>query len=220
MPAAAPALPLPTPRVEVLQPSFGEVVEAVGARRYEIRVDVTSFVLTERGQGAFVALDGGRPRRWPPDGRLRLGDLLPEDAELTPGAHVLFVGLADGDGRFLRGRAANGQAPFAVVDFFVGARAELPGSEPRLFCLSPVGTFYGPETHALRLELFPTGPIASPTRVRFSGGSLEHTAELDPSRPYLVEGLPAGDVTISASAGPSTASCVATLNPMFPRRGG
>lgn len=208
-------LPLPTPRIEVLRPAFGESIEPGLSRAYPIELDVRSYVLTRDGQGLLVSLNGGRPRRWPVSGRLTLGDLVLANEEVPRGRNVLFAALVDGDGRVLRGAGGNGQSPFFLVDFFVGAPQPLPASsEPRLFCLGPAGTHYGNTGAPLRLELFPTAG-GTAARVHVVAPGVDFTANLDPRKPYVIEGLPAGDVRILAELGSSTppARCVATLNP-------
>lgn len=213
--AAAPGLPLPTPRIEVRRPAFGEIVEPGLAGAYPIELDVRSYVLTRAGQGLIVSLNGGRPKRWSADSAMKLGDLVPDAQELARGPNVLFAAFVDGEGRVLRGAGANGQAPFFIVDFFIGPHEELPSvAESRLFCLAPVGTHYGRLGDPVRLELFPTG-ASTTARVRFVARGLDFTTSLDPRIPHLVHGLPPGDLEVFATsaAGGSPARCVATLNP-------
>lgn len=213
---AAPALPLPTPRIEIRRPAFGESIEPGLSGAYPIELDVRSYVLTREGQGLLVSLNGGRPRRWPASGRLALGDLVPATEEVPRGRNVLFAALVDGEGRVLRGAGANGQSPFFVVDFFIGVPQALPASaEPRLFCLAPVGTHYGNPGDALRLELFATAAATAAT-VHVTAPGLAFSTRVDPQRPYTIRGLPAGDVRVVAELGSAAAAparCVATLNP-------
>jgi hypothetical protein len=211
---------LPMPRLALSRPTLGEIVEEPLARRYELRLDVRGFVLTRTGQGAIVSLDGKRPRRWPSEGALTLGDLVAENEPLAAGAHVLLVALVDAQGRVLRAREKDGHAPFFVVDFSIAIPVrQPPTSQGRVFCLSPFGTYYGDEGRAVRLDLFPVGPIEKPLALRIAGRELDFTTRVDPDRSYEIAGLPLGDVHITSASGHAELDCVATLNPEIPARG-
>jgi hypothetical protein len=218
-PADAATTQLPTPRLELSRPTLGEIVEEPLARRYELRLEVQGFVLTRTGQGAIVSLDGKRPRRWPSEGALKLGDLVAENEPLAAGAHVLLVALVDAQGRVLRAPEKNGHPPFFVVDFSIAIPVRLPPtSHGRVFCLSPFGTYYGDEGRAVRLELFSVGRVENPLALRIASHKLDFSAQVDPDRPYEVAGLPLGDVHVTSASGRPELHCVATLNPEIPAR--
>ena len=105
---------------------------------------------------------------------------------------------------------------FAVTDFFVGTRkGALPQpDEPRLFCLSPTGTYHGAAGDRPLLQLFAVGRVERSVPVSIEARSGEFAALIEPALPYRVLGLPAGDVTFRAgtATGPR-AECVVTLNP-------
>jgi hypothetical protein len=210
-------MPVPSPRLEIRRPTFGEVIPRAEVRGYPLELELSGFVPARDGQGVLVALDGERPRRWVPETPLRLSDLLPENESLSPGAHVLLGVLVDAEGRVLRGQGPNGQSPFFVLDFAVGERVTLPPPQSaRVFCLAPAGTFYGKEHEALRLELLTTGSSPGPARLRVEAesGGVDWASPLEPTRPHVLSGLPLGDVRFAAVlANGSRAVCEATLNP-------
>jgi hypothetical protein len=221
VPLAPPALPASLPRLEVLEPSFGDTLEPRFARRHPVRVRADPAWLTADAEGVLVSLDGGRPRRVLPDSSLTLGDLLPFDQVLTEGAHVLLALAVAADGRALRVPVTAAVRPLSLVGFFVGPRVGEPasGTSPQLFCLSPVGTHYLKPDAALPFEVLAVGwePPVLGLRVRAAGGEFE--SAFDPSLSYLVQGAPVGDVlfSIGSASGPH-AECVATVNPELAER--
>lgn len=214
--AEMPEIPVPRPRLELLRPTLGEVIATADAGTYQLEIEVSGFEITAEGPGLLVSLDGGRPRRWPKEGTLDLADLVSELERVEPGSHVLFGALVDSAGRVLRGEAGRGSARFFVADFSVGPPKPLPLPQTdRLFCVTPFGTFYGSEAEAVRLELFPTGRQSGLAAVRIEVPSaLDWSAEVDVTKPYLIRGLPPGDVRISATTREGArANCELTLNP-------
>lgn len=220
--AAAPVLPSPAPRLEVLRPNFGELIALHDAGQYQIGLELSGFTPTVDGQGVLISLDGRRPRRWTPDTVLRLEDLIAEDESIEPGAHVLFGVLVDNEGSVFRSPGPSGPSPFFVLDFFVGQPTALTVAKTsRIFCVGPVGTFYGDQGAALRLDLVAIGAPNASARLRIAAPpAADWFAEIDPHRPYLIAGLPLGDVRVFAELGTgSSASCESTINPAVVMRG-
>jgi len=208
------APPGPRPRLEILSPTFGEVLPELAVHKHEVRVQATPPLAP--GWTLAASLDGLRPRAIEPAAPLVLGDLIAEDLPLTRGAHSLLLVVLDAAGNEVFGGAAPAEQVFALVDFYVGARdrALPPPTAPRLFCLGPVGTFHGDTAESPLLELFAIGPHAAQVPLRIEAGSRVLDARVDPRARYRLLGLPAGDVRISAgSDGGPRAECLLTLNP-------
>lgn len=160
----------------------------------------------------LVSLDGAPPREFPVEQGLRLGELTPEGEPIGEGAHVLLFAFSDQAGRIHRGPMGDHGGAFGVVHFSVGA-ARGANTPPTLFCLSPAGTYYGEPEGGLRLELVSLEEAQSPLRLRIEGRELDQVVEVDPRTPYLLRGLPVGDVRISELAREGAPSCIVTLNP-------
>jgi hypothetical protein len=206
-------LPEPRPRLEILSPVFGETLPELGLRRHELRIALEPATLAP-GQSVALSFDGLKPRVLGADTALVLGDVIPEDHLVAAGPHTLLAVVVDADGRALVSEAGS-RSSFALVDFFVGKRSGvLPRPEaPRLFCLSPAGTYHAEQTERPVLQLFPVGNVGA-VSIRVRAGELDFEGELDPRRPQRILGLSAGDVRVEASgAGGLRAHCVATLNP-------
>ncbi len=213
------AMPGPRPRLEFLSPTFGEILPELAVRKQEVSVQVVPALAA--GQTLAVSLDGGRRRAIEPSAPLVLGDLLPEDRPLAPGAHSLLLVVLDAAGAEAFGGAARNDQVFALVDFFVGARDRTlpPPDASRLFCLAPVGTHHGAESDRPLLELFAVGAVGREIPLRIEAGRFVFEALVDPRGRYRVSGLPAGDARVVAGAdGGPRAECVFTLNPE--RQGG
>jgi hypothetical protein len=202
------------PHVEILQPSFGDTVEARFALKQPVRVRADAAWLTAEAEGVLVSLDGGRPRRVLADSAFTLGDLLPLQQALPEGAHVLLAVAVSADGRAIRVSKDAPRQPLALVQFFVGPRkGDLPSPERALFCLSPVGTHYLKPEQAVPLEVLPFGWLPNTVSLRVRSGSGDFVGFIDPGRAYAVRGLPVGDVTFSVGAEPGPrAECVVTVN--------
>lgn len=215
----APLAPLASevPLVEIARPSFGEVLEGVAVRSQEVRVRLELPASLPAGFSVWVVLDGQRPRVLPATGKLLLGELLPEDQELRGGQHVLFAIAVDAQGRVLRLPEGAPRRGFALVEFFIGERrGELsPPSAPRLFCLSPSGTLYGPPTEPVLLELYAVGASqAGSVPLLIEAGGESVATRVDASRSHSILGLPRGDVRLVAGVAPGPrAECIVTLNP-------
>lgn len=214
-PLAPLELPTPLPLVEIEEPEFGDLLDARLARRTPVKLRIENTQLSADREGVAVALDGKRPRRWLADRPLTLGDLLPADAELEPGTHVLLAVALAADGRSLRVEAP-AKKPLSLVTFFVGARPAKSGdvTPQSLFCLSPAGTYYTKPDEPLLFDVLAFGAqkTASKLRVRSRLGAFE--LPFDASHAFMLRGLPRGDVWLSVGDAPGPISeCVVTLNP-------
>jgi len=215
VPLAPPSLPAALPRLEVLEPAFGDTLDPRFALKHPVRLRVEGTPLGADAEGVVVSLDGGRPRRVLADRGLMLGDLLPAGAHLAEGPHVLLAVALTADGRALRAPASAASRPLSSVGFFVGRRTTEPASaaSPNLFCLDPSGTYYLKPGAPLPFEVLATGwePGALRLQIRANGAELE--TSFDPGQSYAVHGLPLGDVqfTVGRAPGPH-AQCVATVN--------
>lgn len=209
-------LPSPLPHVEIVEPAFGDVLDARLARHSSVRVRAEGVALGAEREGVLVSLDGKRPRRWLEGRALSLGDLLADDEDLAVGAHALLAVALAADGRALRGQTPQGKRALSQVSFFVGARPQAPTEfpAPSLFCLSPTGTSYDKAGAPLLLDVLAFGAAKPSVRLRVR--TRQHAFELpfDVDRAYSLSGLPFGDVwlTLGDAPGPS-AQCVITLNP-------
>ncbi|MFZ5892600.1 MAG: hypothetical protein ACOY0T_16195 [Myxococcota bacterium] len=214
---ALPAAPLPAvlPRVEVLEPAFGDVLDARLARTARVRLRVENSALSADREGVLVALDGMRPRRWLAERPLVLGDLWPADAEIAPGLHSLLAIAVAADGRVLRGEA-NGKRPLSLVQFFVGARPEgaTPASASSVFCLGPVGTVYAKQGTPMLFEALWFGQQKPPASVLVRTQQHSFALPFDSERVYSISGLPLGDTWLRVGEpGGASSECVVTLNP-------
>jgi hypothetical protein len=212
---APPSVPAALPRLEVLEPAFGDTLDPRLALNHPVRLRVEGTPLGADAEGVVVSLDGGRPRRVLAERSLVLGDLLPTGALLAEGPHVLLAVALTADGRALRAPANAASRPLASVGFFVGRRTTEPAGAalPNLFCLEPSGTYYLKPGAPLPFEVLATAwePRALRLQIRANGAQLD--TSFDPSQSYAVHGLPLGDVqfTVGKAPGPY-AECVATVN--------
>ena len=207
-------------RVEFLAPVFGETLAELGLRKQEVRLGIEPAPLSA-DRRLLVSFDGLRPRAVTGD-VISLGELIPEDHAVRAGVHSLLAVVTDPEWRVAPicpaagpERAQNCSA-FAVTDFFVGARkGALPRpNDPRLFCLSPTGTYHGAASDRPLLQLFAIGRAELRIPLSIEARSGVFATLIEPALPYRVLGLPAGDVTFRAgtATGPR-AECVVTLNP-------
>lgn len=217
-PLAAAALPAVLPHVEIVEPAFGDRLDVELARRTAIKLRLENAPLSAEREGVLVALDGGRPRRFVETRPLTLGDLLPEDAELSTGAHTLLAVAVGSDGRALRAEGA-AKKPLSLVAFFIGVRpASAPAAAPAsVFCLSPVGTFYTKPDEPVVLDVLSFGLEKPLSTVRVTTRSFSFVAPFDSSRAFAIRGLPRGDVWLSVGENPRS-ECAVTLNPPLEAR--
>jgi hypothetical protein len=207
-------------RVEFLAPVFGETMAELGLRKQEVRLGVEPAPLPA-DRRLLISFDGLRPRAVSGE-VISLGELIPEDHAVRVGVHSLLAVVTDPEWRVAAiCPATSRQQPpncsaFAVIDFYVGARAgALPRpNDPRLLCLSPTGTYHGAASDRPLLQLFAVGPVERRVPLSIEARSGVFSAMIEPALPYRVLGLPAGDVTFRAGtpSGPR-AECVVTLNP-------
>ena len=207
-------------RIEFLAPVFGETLAELGLRKQEVRLGIEPAPLPA-DRRLLVSFDGLRPRAVASD-VVSLGELIPEDHPVPVGIHSLLAVITDPEWRVSPDcSAASRQQPqncsaFAVTDFFVGRRlGALPRpNDPRLFCLSPTGTYHGAASERPLLQLFAVGHVERSFPLSIEAQSGVFVALIEPALPYRVLGLPAGDVTFRAgtASGPR-AECVVTLNP-------
>jgi hypothetical protein len=207
-------------RVEFMAPVFGETLAELGLRKQEVRLGIEPAPLPA-DRRLLISFDGLRPRAVTGD-VISLGELIPEDHAVRAGVHSLLAVVTDPEWRVAPICPVAGQqrpqncSAFAVTDFFVGARqGALPRpNDPRLFCLSPTGTYHGAASDRPLLQLFAVGGVERSVPLSIEARSGVFAALIEPALPYRVLGLPAGDVTFRAGAasGPR-AECVVTLNP-------
>lgn len=208
------SLPAVLPRLEVLEPAFGDTLDPRFALRQRVRVRVEGTPLSADAEGVVVSLDGGRPRRVLADRELTLADLVLPGQTLAEGPHVLLAVALGPDGRVLRAPAPAPARPLSTVGFFVGPRTRDPGAATRnLFCLGPTGTVYAKPGAPLTFEVLATGWEPEALRVSVRAQGAEADLSFDPRRSYAVHGLPLGDVhfVVGAAPGPR-AECVVTVN--------
>jgi hypothetical protein len=201
-------------RVEFLAPVFGETLAELGLRKQEVRLGIEPAPLSA-DRRLLVSFDGLRPRAVSGD-VISLGELIPEDHAVRAGVHSLLAVVTDPEWRVAANCPAQNCSAFAVTDFFVGTRkGALPRpNDPRLFCLSPTGTYHGAASDRPLLQFFAVGGVEPSVPLLIEARSGVFAALIEPARPYRVFGLPAGDVTLRAgtATGPH-AECVVSLNP-------
>lgn len=132
------------PHVEVKFPLAGKRIGPEKAPGYVIRVKTESW---SNELGLMYLLDDFAPRVFKsPAERVTLGQLVPEDAELSPGEHHLFVAAVDPNQGSVRLPEPKSLAPFSDVEFWIGDAKDnppTPSTAPRVVCLSPSGTYNG-----------------------------------------------------------------------------
>lgn len=214
-PRALPTDGVAAPSIEIDEPSFGDVLDPQFAASQAVRVRAEGAALAAPGAVLLVSLDGRHARPVAPEQKLTLADLLADQEELSPGAHLLYAVAVDGTGRALL-RGAGAKSGLVVSGFYVGARSSdaLNPSFPSLFCLAPAGTFYLKAGEPVPFQVLAVGaqPQRLPLRVVGPSGELE--TEVDAGRVYDLRGLAFGDSRISVGHEPGPrAECVVTVNP-------
>jgi hypothetical protein len=109
-----------------------------------------------------------------PEENVTLADLLPEDRELEPGSHHLFVTAVRPPEGSVRLKEPRSRAAFAEVAFWIGeAEAAPPDAKatPRLVHLAPSGTFNGSHGEKILVDFRVLDP-----------GAPEHEVEVEVTR--------------------------------------
>lgn len=132
------------PHVEVKFPLAGKRIAVEKARNYKIRIKTTGW---SEQFGLLLMLDDFTPLVLDsPEKAVTLGDLVPEDRELSRGTHHLFVAAVHPEYGSVRLVEPRSRAPFAEVGFWIGDVKETPPAPsptPRVVLLAPSGTFNG-----------------------------------------------------------------------------
>ncbi len=193
------ARPAGAPMIELLAPFSGAVISLQEAASSRVRVNVASWPLGETGNGVAVMLDGDRPRvlRQAPV-EVRLGDLPSDGRPVGPGLHRLVAAAVDAEGIAVRPPPRGSRGSVAVVDFFVGARGELPPDAPFLIVLSPsVPGDGGVAAGAPLVDCFAVGASLAAGEVRLAieltGPEGRWAVDLGDDEPRRVHGLGPGD---------------------------
>jgi hypothetical protein len=151
-----------------------------------------------------LVLDDFRPKRVktidpPPE----LGELVPEDAELRPGEHVLLAIAVRENGELVRPAKPTSLAPFALVHFWIGERgaARISPSAPRLVYVQPRGTVNGEDAaERILLDFLPIGVELgkgkSTVVVRVRGEHGSGSTILDAWQPVHLLDVPSGDYQV------------------------
>ena len=190
-------------------PQFGEHVALADPRGYQVRW--ASELAEADALGVDLALDGERPRRLSGTQRVvTLGQLLPIDRELTPGAHWLFAAAVSASGLVPRGGPGLPRAAVARRFFIGGVANDVPSSSGALWLRKPEGTYNGATDSARVLcdaFMFSSAgtPLDAPLTIALRAPGI--TGELRLPAPFFMRDVPSGDYEVQVSAagvGPST----------------
>jgi len=191
-------------------PELGAHVTVADPRSYRVQI-VTDAVGADI-IGLDVALDEGRPRRVSVSApTIALGQLLSEDAELTPGGHWLFAAPLVASGRVPRS-ALGGVRAATARRFFIGDTPdEAAGPSGAVWLRKPEGTYNGAKgNEAVLFDAFTFSalgaPIDTPCTITLRSASV--SGQLRLASPFALHEVPSGLYDVSASA--STARPSAT----------
>jgi len=198
-PAAEPGKSGEQAHVEILFPFAEQSLRADRARDFVVRLKVEAWSETL----VDVSLDDFVPRRRDTlPARFELGDLVPEDRELSAGEHLLVATAVHEDGRLVRARERRSLAPFAAVRFWVGERgaAARDLEKPNIIYRQPRGTYNGREAaDRVLLDFLVLGGSlgdALGARVVVKGAGLSGETLLREPRALFVRDLPSGDFAV------------------------
>lgn len=174
-----PIEPLSLPRLhafevearELLVTPWERPLAPEGYRESQVLLGPAAKSQVAAGAWALAMVDDFAPRRIRVTRELRLGDLVPEDRELTQGAHLLVIALGEEPGTLAAPRLF-----VQTVAFSLGAKdpsAPSEGSAPACRILHPFGTHHGPESiQALRFLAISTETKKETIQVQVDGREL------------------------------------------------
>jgi hypothetical protein len=132
------------PHVELMFPLAGKRIATEKAAAYAIKVKTSNWSDELR---LMLMLDDFTPLvLQAPEDAVTLGRLVPEDRELSPGIHRLFVTAVHPTKGSVRLEKPRSRAPFSAIEFWVGDAEASPAPNttgPRLVHLAPSGTYNG-----------------------------------------------------------------------------
>ena len=191
-------------------PELGVHLTVADLRSYRVRIETDAAgpdII-----GLDVALDEGRPRRVSvSEPTIALGQLLSEDAELTPGGHWLFAAAVVASGRVPRSPLGGARAATARRFFIGDTRDEAAGPSGAVWLRKPEGTYNGAKANeAVLFDAFTFSalgtPSATPCTITLRSASL--SGQLRLASPFALHEVPSGVYEVGASA--STARPSAT----------
>lgn len=200
-PLPAPPPVDPAPQVTVEQPAMDVVLTPAEVEAVPLGIRVASWSVAPEEGGIDVVLDRYRPMRLSDLGPSpKLGDLVPEDQNLAPGEHLLFVVAVTADGRGVR--PVVGSAPYALSRFWVGTGAgpKTDLSRPMIVQLQPRGTYNGVDrAEAAFLEFYLINTTLGAGRAvlaTVSGAEGRQSRRLEAWRPHALRELESGDYDV------------------------
>jgi len=168
------------------------------------RVQLLADVAAPEIAAVELSLDGGRPRRLPVTApSIALGELLSEDAELTPGSHWLFAAPVLASGLVPRA-VASGPRAAKARRFFIGKVAdEAVGASGAVWLRQPEGSYNGAKSSdSVMFDAFVFSALGveidAPCTIVLR--SPQVNGQLQLASPFLLHDVPSGAYEASASA--------------------
>jgi hypothetical protein len=196
------ASPTSKANVHFAAPDLAEEIPLEARLSYEVRLLRDGAV--EPMPLIDVALDGGRPRRLSAaQSSIALGQLVPADAELSPGAHWLFAAPVLASGLVPRPGPGLPRAGSARR-FFIGKQApSASGPTGALWLRKPEGTYNGASAaDRVLFDVFAFSasgaPLDAPYAVTLHGPS--GSGQLRYPSPFSVHDVPSGDYQVVVSS--------------------
>jgi hypothetical protein len=201
MPAEPP--PEPMPRLAIRSPESETIVASDSAVGHAVVIDDGGWLAGAAGRRIAIFLDDFRVRyRKQGDPAVTLGDLVPDNVDLSYGEHLIAAVPVHSNGELVK---PNGdRAPHALARFWVGERRAplAPLDAPFLFYAEPQGTYNGAAAaNSARIDFYVVNSKLAENALSLeatvSGAGGTHTQRLVEWRPYLLSGLTSGDHTVT-----------------------
>jgi hypothetical protein len=199
MPASDDPKPLPTAKITA-PTNESSVGDASKAKDYVVKVDVKNWKL-EAGQHVHVILDDNPYFRYEGKTPLKLGDLLPKDADIAEGQHVIHAFPSRPSHESVKGKGASSMVVFWVGKKDKKATPIVDPKKPHLVYSRPKGANPGAMGKNLLLDFYLMGTdLSDGYKVRYTvmgpGTDTPLTGMFDKWAPKVVHNARKGDYAV------------------------
>jgi len=191
--------PKPLPTAKITAPANDAAIDPAKAKDFEVKLDVKNWTTAEGDQHVHLILDD-HPYKPIYDHKkpVKLSELLPAGAELTPGFHVLTAFPSRKTHESVKGKGASSQ-----VVFWVGKKGKtlFDAKKPHVIYSRPKGANLGPMGAELMVDFYLTNTLldkGEKVRCTIRGPKLVTPVVFEFTKwaPKVVKNLQAGDYDV------------------------